>query len=171
MGVDGTPSIYINFYEAHIDDVYSPYLEVIGDIGNIFWRLSEASLKAKWDFSEIYKIKNIYTEILLGHTQDEMDDRSPVIGPRQLTSILRKNLEKSDILTLDNGLYKVWIARNYPCYEPNTLILDNALATMGAGLPSAMSAKLEFPKKNVVCVTGDGGLVMNMGDIETAVRL
>ena len=79
-----------------------------------------------------------------------------------LTDILRRNMTSSDILTLDNGLYKVWISRNYPCYEPNTLILDNALATMGAGLSSAMSAKLEFPDRRVICVTGDGGLVMNL---------
>ena len=79
-----------------------------------------------------------------------------------LTSILRENMNPSDILTLDNGLYKVWIARNYPCYEPNTLILDNALATMGAGLSSAMAAKMEYSDRNIVCVTGDGGLVMNL---------
>ena len=73
-----------------------------------------------------------------------------IMGPRQLTHILRNNMGSSDILALDNGLYKVWISRNYPCYEPNTLILDNALAT------SAMSAKMEYPNKEVVCVTGDG---------------
>ena len=79
-----------------------------------------------------------------------------IMGPRQLTHILRNNMGSSDILALDNGLYKVWISRNYPCYEPNTLILDNALATMSAGHPSAMSAKMEYPNKEVVCVTGDG---------------
>ncbi|GAB0175175.1 MAG: acetolactate synthase large subunit [Candidatus Altimarinota bacterium] len=171
MGVDGTPSIYINFYEAHIDDVYAPYLEVIGDIGNIFWRLSEAKIEAKWDFEEIYRIKDQYTIYLKNHLTEEIESPTSVMGPRMLTDILRRNMESADILTLDNGLYKVWISRNYPCYGPNTLILDNALATMGAGLSSAMSAKLEFPDKRVVCVTGDGGLVMNLGDIETAVRL
>ena len=171
MGVDGTPSIYINFYEAHIDDVYMPYLEVIGDIGNIFWRLSEVTFDHTWEFDEIYRIKNTYTHFLVWHLEEEVKSISTIMWPRQLTYELRKNLERNDILTLDNGLYKVWISRNYPCYEPNTLILDNALATMGAGLASAMSAKLEYPERNIVCVTGDGGLVMNLGDIETAVRL
>lgn len=85
-----------------------------------------------------------------------------ILGPRQLANDLRNTLAPEDILTLDNGLYKVWIARNYPCYHANTLLLDNALATMGAGLASAMEAKRINPDKTVVCVTGDGGLVMNL---------
>lgn len=72
MGVDGTPSIYINFYEATIDDVYTPYLEVIGDIGNIFWRLSEAPLDHAWEFDEIYQIKDIYTKYLQSHLREEI---------------------------------------------------------------------------------------------------
>ncbi len=170
MGVWGTPCIHINFYEAHTDDVYAPYLEVIWDIGNTFWQLSEAEIRQNWDFSEIMKVKEKNTQKLETFLKEE--EQAPgVMGPRLLTSILRKNMNSSDILTLDNGLYKVWIARNYPCYEPNTLILDNALATMGAGLSTAMAAKMEYPDRNIVCVTGDGGLVMNLWDIETAVRL
>lgn len=161
MGIDGTPSIHINFYEAHVDEVYTPYLEVIGDIGNTFWQLTELDIEHNWDFSEIKKIKNTYTKYLEEHLGEEIMQEG-IMGPRQLTHILRNNLGSSDILALDNGLYKVWISRNYPCYEPNTLILDNALATMGAGLPSAMSAKMEYPDKEVICVTGDGGLVMNL---------
>jgi len=91
--------------------------------------------------------------------------------PRKLCADLRDTLGAEDIIALDNGLYKVWIARNYPAYAPNTVLLDNALATMGAGYASAMEAKRVNADKNVVCITGDGGLVMNLGDIETAVRL
>ena len=75
------------------------------------------------------------------------------------------------IVTLDNGVYKIWFARNYKCYQPNTLLLDNALATMGAGLPSAMLAKLINPDKKVISVCGDGGFMMNSQELETAVRL
>ena len=170
MGIDGTPSIHINFYEAHIDEVYSPYLEVIGDIGNTFWQLTELEINHHWEFDEINNIKKTYKKYLEEHLGEEIL-QAWVMWPRQLTHILRNNLGSSDILALDNGLYKVWISRNYPCMEPNTLILDNALATMGAGLPSAMSAKIEYPEKEVICVTGDGGLVMNLWDLETAVRL
>ncbi len=84
---------------------------------------------------------------------------------------LRAAMGEDDIIALDNGWYKIWIARNYPAYRPNTVLLDNALATMGAGLPAAMMAKMLHPDRRVVCVTGDGGLLMNLGDLETAVRL
>ena len=161
MGVDGTPSIHINFTEATIDEVYAPFLEVIGDIGNTFWQLSELEIEKTWDYREVYHIRDRYRTILAGHLEDEIE-HSLLLGPRQLAQVVREHLSPTDILTLDNGLYKVWISRNYPCYAPNTLILDNALATMGAGLSAAMSAKLELPDRQVVCITGDGGLVMNL---------
>jgi acetolactate synthase-1/2/3 large subunit len=84
---------------------------------------------------------------------------------------MRQELPDDGIVTLDNGVYKIWFARNYKCYQPNTLLLDNALATMGAGLPSAMLAKLINPTKKVVSVCGDGGFMMNSQELETAVRL
>ena len=86
-------------------------------------------------------------------------------------SLLREHLAAEDIVTLDNGVYKIWFARNYECYEPNTLLLDNALATMGAGLPSAMAAKQLHPERKVVSVNGDGGFLMNSQELETAVRM
>jgi len=75
------------------------------------------------------------------------------------------------IIALDNGVYKIWFARNYKAHRPNTVLLDNALATMGAGLPSAMAAKIVFPEKKVVAICGDGGFMMNSQELETAVRL
>jgi len=75
---------------------------------------------------------------------------------------LRALLEPNDILALDNGLYKVWIARNYPAVTPNSVLLDNALATMGAGYSVGLMAKMLHPEKRVVCVVGDGGLMMNL---------
>lgn len=75
------------------------------------------------------------------------------------------------VIALDNGIYKIWFARNYPARRPNTVLLDNALASMGAGLPSAMAAKMVFPDRKVMAVCGDGGFMMNSQEIETAVRL
>ena len=98
------------------------------------------------------------------------DERFPVL-PQALVGVLREHLDAEDIVTLDNGVYKIWFARNYECYAPNTLLLDNALATMGAGLPSAMAAKQLHPNRKVVSVNGDGGFLMNSQEIETAVRM
>jgi acetolactate synthase-1/2/3 large subunit len=68
-------------------------------------------------------------------------------------------------------MYKIWFARNYKAYMPNTVLLDNALATMGAGLSSAMAVKLVYPERDVVAICGDGGFMMNSQELETAVRL
>ena len=78
---------------------------------------------------------------------------------------------RDDIVALDNGIYKIWFARNYIAHEPNTILLDNALATMGAGLPSAMMAAMLSPERRVLAVCGDGGFMMNSQEVETAVRL
>lgn len=75
------------------------------------------------------------------------------------------------IVALDNGMYKIWFARNYNARQPNTVLLDNALAAMGAGLPSAMAAKLVHPDRKVMAICGDGGFMMNSQELETAVRL
>ncbi|HAS15719.1 MAG TPA: acetolactate synthase large subunit, partial [Idiomarina abyssalis] len=75
------------------------------------------------------------------------------------------------VIALDNGIYKIWFARNYPARQPNTVLLDNALASMGAGLPSAMAAKLVNPEKKVMAICGDGGFMMNSQELETAVRM
>jgi len=93
------------------------------------------------------------------------------LTPNELIDTLRNTLAEEDIVALDNGWYKLWFARNYLVYKPNTLLLDNTFATMGAGMPSGIAAKMLNPSNKVVVVTGDGGLVMNLGDLETAVRL
>jgi acetolactate synthase-1/2/3 large subunit len=97
------------------------------------------------------------------------DNRFPILPQRAVRSI-RSILDDEDIVALDNGVYKLWFARNYRCALPNTLLLDNALATMGAGLVSGMAAKMVNPDKRVVSVCGDGGFMMNSQELETAVR-
>ena len=75
------------------------------------------------------------------------------------------------IICLDNGVYKIWFARNYTAHGQNTVLLDNALATMGAGLPSAMAAHMIHPDRKVMAICGDGGFMMNSQELETAVRM
>src|ERR1700751_3362058 len=80
-------------------------------------------------------------------------------------------MPEDGIVCLDNGMYKIWFARNYRTQVANTLLLDNALATMGAGLPFAMMAAMLYPNQRVLAVCGDGGFMMNSQELETAVRL
>lgn len=165
-----TKLIHIDFTPSTIDLVYHPDIEVIWDIWNTFWRLCEIDIDvSKWDFNKIYEKSNIAKQKIIDNIS--LEDWNDVMMPRKLVKDLRDALDVDDILTLDNWLYKLWIARNYPAKKPNTILLDNALATMWAWLASAMEAKRLNPDKKVVCVTWDWWFVMNLWDLETAVRL
>lgn len=160
--------IHINFYPAEIDDVYVPTLEVVGDIAHTIWLLSEKiTVQNKWDFSYFKKVK----DVLSAHIHRKDADNEFPIHPERFVSELRKVLPEEAILTLDNGMFKLWISRNYPAYRQNGVLLDNALATMGAGLPAAIAAKMVNSHKNIVAICGDGGFMMNSQELETAIRL
>lgn len=163
----GQKFVHINFSPAEIDDVYTPDVEVLGDISYALWAATEKVVLKQWDFSKFYEIKAKLVENI-GYKADS--DDFP-IKPQRFASSLRAILPNDAILSLDNGMYKLWIARNYPAYDQNTVLLDNALATMGAGLGVGMAAKMLKPDKKVVIVAGDGGFLMNLADLETAVRL
>ena len=92
---------------------------------------------------------------------DGKDDPRFPIYPQRLVSDVRNVMPDDGMICLDNGVYKIWFARNYPAYQPNTCLLDNALATMGAGLPSAMASYLVYPDRKIMAICGDGGFMMN----------
>ena len=164
----GPQVVHINFNSAQVDPVYFPQIEVVGDIANSLWQLKEQlEPQPHWDFSEFQRIRDaLKTHIAQGADSDAF----PII-PQRLVRDIRKAMPENGIIALDNGMYKIWFARNYPAYLPNTVLLDNALATMGAGLPSAMAAKLVYPERRVMAICGDGGFMMNSQEMETAVRL
>ena len=168
MGTGGGQVIHVNFFSAKVDPVYFPQVEVIGDVANSIWQLKEQIGKQEsWDFSYFMKVKQ-HVEASLAEGAD--DGRFPVY-PQRLVAEVRDAMPSDGIITLDNGVYKIWFARNYKAHQPNTVLLDNALATMGAGLPSAIGAKLVFPGRKVMAICGDGGFMMNSQELETAVRL
>lgn len=160
--------IHVNYDGAEVDAVYFPQIEVIGDIANAVWQLGEAlQPQAHWDFAFFRQVREALEANIAGLAANE---RFPMTGPR-LVADVRRAMGDRDIVCLDNGLYKLWFARNYRCRLPNTLLLDNALATMGAGLPSAIAARMVHPDRKVLAVCGDGGFMMNSQELETAVRL
>jgi len=164
----GTEVIHVSFRSAEVDPVYFPQIEVVGDIANAIWEINEALVpQPTWDFKRLLAIRDANeAHVAKGAT----DDRFPVY-PQRLVADLRQVMPANGIVALDNGIYKIWFARNYKAYMPNTVLLDNALATMGAGLPSAMAARLVYPQIPIVAVCGDGGFMMNSQELETAVRL
>jgi acetolactate synthase I/II/III large subunit len=160
--------IHVNFSSAQVDAVYFPQIEVIGDIANSIWQICEG-LKAQphWDMSRFLQVRAAGA----AHELQGVDDSRFPVYPQRLVSEIRGAIEGKGIIALDNGVYKIWFARNYKASSPNTVLLDNALATMGAGLPSAIAAKLVHPDRQVLAVCGDGGFMMNSQELETAVRL
>ncbi|MGN6774418.1 acetolactate synthase large subunit [Rhizobium sp.] len=165
MGKGGPNVVHVGYQPATVEQVYFPQSEVIGDIG--------PSLKALADRLE-GKVPN--AQALL-HLRERILERIAVRAtedrctPQRLVHDIREVMPHDGILALDNGMYKIWFARNYRTRMANTLLLDNALATMGAGLPSAMVASMLYPGRRVMAVCGDGGFMMNSQEIETAVRL
>lgn len=166
---DGRKVIHINFFPAEVDEVYFPQLNVIGDMANSVHQLTKGlgHVANTWNIDFFLNTKDSVSNYL---SEYEKDERFPIL-PQRMVRITRDILPEDAIVTLDNGIYKIWFARNYPAYARNGLILDNALATMGAGLPSALMAKELYPDKKVISVNGDGGFMMNSQELETAVRL
>jgi acetolactate synthase-1/2/3 large subunit len=168
MGYGRRKVIHINFYPAAVDDVYLPTHEVIGDIAHSIRALTDKLDSAHpWDFAFFKRVGAEFRS----HLADKASDPSFPLKPQRIVTDLRAAMPDDGILALDNGMYKLWIARNYPAYAQNTVLLDNALATMGAGLPSAIAAKLVHPECKVMAVCGDGGFMMNSQELETAIRL
>ncbi|HMG46483.1 MAG TPA: acetolactate synthase large subunit [Allosphingosinicella sp.] len=164
----GAEVIHVSTNTASVDPVYFPQIEVIGDIANTIWQIKEDIVpSASWNCERMLKARAAevaHTAGLCG------DDRFPIFPPC-LVERVRAAMPANGIICLDNGVYKIWFARNYPARQSNTVLLDNALATMGAGLPSAMASKMVHPERKVMAICGDGGFMMNSQEMETAVRL
>ena len=110
-------------------------------------------------------------EGILSHIAERAQARRFPLTPQQVVHDVRQVMPEDGIVCLDNGMYKIWFARNYRTHVANTLLLDNALATMGAGLPAAIAVAILHPRRRVLAVCGDGGFMMNSQEMETAVRL
>lgn len=156
--------INIDFVEFVPDRYFNPTVEVIGDIASSIRELA-ASIPEKREFPIFEHTRNFIKEKINGAARKSY----PPI-PQAVVQSVRKVLGREDIITLDNGIYKLWFARLYKTYAPNTVLLDNALATMGAGLPSGITAKLLHPERRVLAICGDGGFMMNCQELETAIR-
>ena len=164
----GKQVIHVNFSPAEVDEVYFPQLELVGDIASSFQRLAaRLDPEAGHDFTYFMRVR----EEVLAHIADRTDDPAFPLLPQRIVADVRTAMPPDGVIALDNGTYKIWFARNYLTQQSNTVLLDNALATMGAGLPSAMMTAMLYPDRRVMAICGDGGFMMNSQELETAVRL
>ena len=167
MGPGGPRVIHVGYMPANVEQVFFPHAEVVGDLGP-----SLALLANRLDgkLRTAGALLPLRDGILSRISARAGEERFPPT-PQRIVHDVRQVMPQDGIVALDNGMYKIWFARNYRTYTANTLLLDNALATMGAGLPSAMMAAMLYPGRRVLAVCGDGGFMMNSQEMETAVRL
>ena len=168
MHEDKQQVVHVAYNPAQMDDVYFPQHEVIGCIATNMRSL--ASMVVPSSKCEVDCYARVKAEIDR-HVYAKSTSKAFPLIPERVVGEVRQALSSDGIIALDNGMYKIWFARNYRAHRPNTVLLDNALATMGAGLPVAIAAKLIRPEQQVVAICGDGGFLMNSQEMETAVRL
>ncbi len=167
MGPKGPQVIHVGYMPANVEQVFFPHAEVVGDVGPSLALLAD---RLEGKLKTASALLALREGILARITDRATEDRFPPT-PQRIVYDVRKAMPQDGIVALDNGMYKIWFARNYRTTMANTLLLDNALATMGAGLPSAMMAAMLYPERRVLAVCGDGGFMMNSQEMETAVRL
>ena len=160
--------LHIDFLPSEVDEYYNPDLEVVGDVSNTLWVLREKLQNEPKNSPEYFF--RLRKTILDDHNEKANDNGFP-LKPQRIIHDIRKALKDDDIVISDVGMHKIWTARMYKTYEPNTCLIDNGLCSMGISLPGAIAAKLVYPKRNVVVITGDGGFMMNSQELETAMRL
>ncbi len=171
--------IHIDTQPAEVDAAYRPEVELIGDIDGTLRRLLAAvepigiggrGASARHASREVLVHSDLRTSLLADLHAFEADDGWP-IKPQRAIADLRRALGPSDIVVSDVGAHKIWVARLYQAYEPNTVIISNGFAAMGISLPGAIAAKLVHPDRRVVALCGDGGFLMNSQELETARRI
>jgi acetolactate synthase-1/2/3 large subunit len=167
MGPDGPTVLHIGYLPATVEEVFSPQAELVGDVGPSLALLADRLEGKLPNAGALLTLRHD----ILGHITERADESRYPPTPQRIVHDVREVMPEDGIVCLDNGMYKIWFARNYRTHVANTLLLDNALATMGAGLPQAMMAAILYPKRRVLAVCGDGGFMMNAQELETAVRL
>ncbi len=158
--------IHIDTMPADINKNYQPEVEVVGNIPDALERIMDKAARLQ----EPVSFLNLRKRMVEEHESYAQDLSYPV-KPQKALIDCRRVMDKDDIVISDVGANKVWIARHYNCYKPNTCIISNGFATMGLAVPGAIAAKLVHPDRKVLAITGDAGFMMNCQEFETAHRL
>jgi acetolactate synthase-1/2/3 large subunit len=178
--------VHIDTQPAEVDAQYRPEVELIGDIDGSLRRLLTAvqprgisgrDAGERHEARETLVHADLRTALLaelagsVGSGATGPGEDALPITPQRAIADLREALGPEDIVVSDVGAHKVWVARLYQAYEPNTVIISNGFAAMGISLPGAVAAKLVHPDRKVVALCGDGGFLMNSQELETAKRI
>ena len=161
------PIVHIDFLPAEIDEHYRVDCELVADLAESLWAINEGLTDAhKKDNPAFARIRSTMIEDL---SSEDADEGFPM-KPQRILSDVRKALGPSDILLSDVGAHKMWIARQYQCEVPNTCLISNGFCSMGFALPGAIAAKMVHPDRRILAICGDGGFMMNVQEVLTAVQ-
>ena len=167
-----TDVVHIDFAAAEIDANYQPKLELIGDIGDILTAISHGleaqQQRPTYDLAKQRAVRAKMHDDIVRH---ENDDAVGAIKPQKAIADLRAALGPNDVLLSGVGAHKMWVARYYHCHAPNTCLIPNGYCSMGSALPGAIGARIALPDSKIVALVGDGDLLMNVQEMETAARL
>ncbi|SOX51734.1 acetolactate synthase large subunit [Mycobacterium ahvazicum] len=158
--------IHIHRFPAEVDMHYPVDVGIIGDITASLNALTEALAGHGIEHAEEVPGSGLLAEEF---ARGQQDSRYP-LAPQRVVADIRAALGRSDVVLVDTGATKMWMARLYPTYERNTCLVSNGLSTMAFALPGALGVKLARPESKVLAVVGDGAFLMNSQEIETAVR-
>ncbi|WP_338788441.1 acetolactate synthase large subunit [Metabacillus sp. FJAT-53654] len=162
-----TPILHIDTEEAETDDCYPVQLNVVGDINENLKKLQQALSPKERNNAWVANVR----KKALNELEQFKEDTSFPLKPQKIISDLRSVLKEEDIVISDVGAHKMWMARMYHTYQPNTCLISNGLASMGIAVPGAIGAKIVHPERTVVAVCGDGSFQMTGAELETAKRL
>ena len=165
--------VHIDFTPAEIDDHYPVAVDVVSDIADALWQINEEINRRYEGSLPLFDIgeRGALRQIILDDFAMERDDTSVPLKPQKVLWEVREFLGPSDILLSDVGAHKMWVSRYYQCDEANTCLISNGFCAMGFALPGSIGAKFAFPDRRVLSISGDAGFLMNVQDLETAVRL
>jgi acetolactate synthase I/II/III large subunit len=157
--------VHVDMSPAEVEASYVVAVGVVGDISESLDQLAgQATPRQTPHASRLH-------QMLKDEREQYRDDQSFPLKPQKILCDLRSALGDDDIVISDVGAHKIWVARMFPTYRPNTCIISNGFASMGLAVPGAVAAKLIYPERKVVAVTGDGGFLMNSQELETAMRM
>jgi len=164
--------IHIDFDSAEVDKDFQVDVEIVADLADALWQINEELNRRVGDKLPLFDIKDRkkLRDIMAADFAAEKDDTSFPMKPQKVLWDVREFMGPEDILLADVGAHKMWVARHYQCHEANTCLISNGFCSMGFALPGAIGAKFAYPDRKVLAINGDAGFLMNVQDLETAVR-
>jgi acetolactate synthase-1/2/3 large subunit len=162
--------VHIDFLAAEVDENYRVAVDVVGDLAHTLWMLNERAVSDPVSFDTAQQ-KAVRRDMNAEFTEYKDDDTNGLIRPQKAIWDARQVLGPHDVLLSDVGAHKMWVARYYQCHEPNTCLIPNGFCSMGFALPGAIAAQRALPDRRIMAICGDAGFLMNVQEMETAVRI